>query len=205
MDYKTHGIKGATVSITSSVVSSKDDKTLAFIPHDGDTVSINELALIYRFSNNILCTVDMTPQQLYAWMSRVADKLMIDENGNAKIKPDQSIHGTDTFYGIDYTFDLTKPEGQRVVSAKIKGQNLLEMKEPVRVVLNTFRMAGAHSFYETTKLTEKDCAWNATDFHPEDEANVQSQLGEYVRHLKNVTPDQPTEYGYDSKWEVLTK
>lgn len=205
MDYKTHGIKGATVSITSSVVSSKDDKTLAFIPHDGDTVSINELALIYRFSNNILCTVDMTPQQLYAWMSRVADKLMIDENGNAKIKPDQSIHGTDTFYGIDYTFDLTKPEGQRVVSAKIKGQNLLEMKEPVRVVLNTFRMAGAHSFYETTKLTEKDCAWNATDFHPEDEANVQSQLGEYVKHLKNVTPDQPTEYGYDSKWEVLTK
>lgn len=204
-DYETKGIKGATVSVTSSVVASKPDKTIAFVPYDGETVSINELALIYRFSNNILCTVDMTPQQLYAWMSRVADKLMVDENGKIAIKPDQSIHGTDTFYGIDYTFDLTKPEGKRVVSAKIKGTNLLDMKEPIRVVMNTFRMAGAHSFYETTKLTEKDCAWNATDFHPEDVANVQAQLGEYVKHFKKVTPNQPTTYGYDSKWEIIAK
>lgn len=50
------------------------DKTVRFIPKDGQTVSVLELSGIYRYSNNVLCMVDMTPQQLYNWMNVVANK-----------------------------------------------------------------------------------------------------------------------------------
>lgn len=204
-NYKYKGIKGAEVSIASSVASVNPDGKLIFIPKDKTKISMLELAMIYRFSNNILCTTDMTPKQLYSWMSAVADKLEIDKNGKAKIKSDQSEHGVDTFYGIDYVFDLTKPEGKRVVKAQINGENLLDRKTPVRVVLNTYRMSGCHGFGEATGLKEENIVWTATDYLPYDEATIQYLTGRYVKHKELISPDDKSEYGKDSKWEIVTK
>lgn len=204
-NYKDKGIKGAEVSIASSVASVNPDGKLVFVPKDKTKISMLEIAMIYRFSNNILCMTDMTPQQLYSWMSAVADKLEIDEKGKAKIKSDQSEHGADTFYGIDYVFDLTKPEGKRVVKAQINGENLLERKTPVRVVLNTYRMSGCHGFAEATGLKEKDKIWTSTDYLPDSEANIQYLMGRYVKYKELVSPDDKSDYGKDSKWEIKTK
>jgi len=147
----------------------------------------------------------MKPEQLYSWMSAVADKLEIDKKGRAKIKSDQTQHGVDTFFGIDYVFDLTKPEGQRVVYAKINGENLLDRKTPVRVVLNTYRMSGCHGFAEATGLKESDAVWTATDYMTDDEANVQYQMGLYVKNKEPITPYDKTEYVQNSEWKIKTK
>ena len=144
------------ISVTSSSMAQDKNGIISYTPKDNDKISILSLSKLYAYGNNNLCVVDMFPLQLYNWMNRVANKMIIDDKGNPKIKLDESLHGVDTFYGIDYAFDLTKPEGKRVVYAKINGVNLLDMKKPVRVVLNNFRLAGAHSFFDTTGLTEKD-------------------------------------------------
>ncbi len=204
-NFEKKGIKGATVSMTSSALSTNPDGTVVFVPTDGRKISTLELSLIYMYANNILCTVDMTPKQLYSWMNAIADKLMIDANGNPKIKPDQALHGTDTFYGIDYVFDLTKPEGQRVSSAKINGVNLLDIKTPIRVVLNTYRISGAHGFFDATGLKESDCVWESTDFLSEENASIQALLGQYVHNAGQITPKDKPKYGYDSVWKIITK
>jgi len=204
-NYKDKGIKGAEVSVASSVAAVDSDNKIIFVPKDNVQISVFELAMIYRFSNNILCMADMKPEQLYAWMSAVADKLEINKKGKAAIKSDQSEHGVDTFYGIDYVFDLTKPEGKRVVSAKINGENLLDRKTPVRVVLNTYRMSGCHGFAEATGLKESDSVWTATDYLTDEEANVQYQMGAYVKNKEPITPYDKIEHAKDSVWKILIK
>ena len=202
--YEDQGIEGATVSIGSAVFGTGSDRTLSFVPQDGDTISTLELSKLYRYSNNLLCAVDMTPQQLYGWMSAVADMLAIDENGNPTLGKDVSIYGVDTFYGVDYTFDLTRPQGERVTSATIGGVNLMDMEGTIRVTLNSYRLSGGYGFYDVTGLTEADCCWTANTNLGADRAPVPTQLGEYVAHMGTVTPADPVSHGCDSAWTIIT-
>lgn len=201
-DYKKSGEKGATVSLASPVASVTKEGKFAYIPKDGDKISILQLSMLYRFGNNTLCTVDMTPQQLYSWMNTVANKYTI-ENGKIRLKPTEATHGTDTFYGIDYKFDISKPEGQRIVSAKINGENLADMKKPIRVVLNNYRLAGSHGFKQATHLAEKDCVWQSTDNLSDEDASIQALLGQYVKAKGKVSPNDKSEYTEDTKWEIV--
>lgn len=203
--FESEGIEGATVSIASPVFGKGADDTLSFVPKDGDTISTLELSKLYRYSNNLLCAIDMTPQQLYNWMSAVADMLVIGEDGLPALGPDVSIYGVDSFYGIDYTFDLTKPLGERVTAASIDGTNLLEMGGPIRVTLNSYRLSGGYGFLEATGLTEADCCWTASQYLGADRAPVPTQLGEYVAHMGTVTPDDPVSHGFDTTWQIVTE
>lgn len=198
-------VKGATVSVTSSCLATDADNIIEFVPHDGDTVSILNLALLYKFSNNLICLVDMTPEQLYAWLNATANKLMIDKNGNPKLKPDASLHGTDTFFGIDYTFDLTKPENERITSATINGVDLKSMKEPIRVVMNSFRIAGSHGFKETTGLTEENAIWISSPTDKDKALSIQDEMALYLAHKKKVTPNDTVQNVKNTKWNIITK
>ena len=197
--------KGATVSVSSPCLQLNSDQKIEFTPQDGDTVSILNLSLLYRFSNNLICMVDMTPEQLYAWMNKIANNLMIDENGNPKLRPDASLHGTDTFFGVDYTFDLTKPEGQRVVKATINGQDLKTMKEPIRVVMNSFRIAGSHGFKETTGLTEDNAIWLSSPNDKDNVLSIQDEMALYLKQMKKVTPKDTVEHVQNTTWNIITK
>ena len=57
----------------------------ALLVNDGDTISTLELSKLYRYANNLMCAIDMTPTQLYNWMSAVADMLVIGEDGKVYI------------------------------------------------------------------------------------------------------------------------
>lgn len=197
--------KGATVSVSSPCLQLNSDQKIEFTPQDGDTVSILNLSLLYKFSNNLICMVDMTPEQLYAWMNKIANNLMIDENGNPKLRPDASLHGTDTFFGVDYTFDLTKPEGQRVVKATINGQDLKTMKEPIRVVMNSFRIAGSHGFKETTGLTEDNAIWLSSPNDKDNVLSIQDEMALYLKQMKKVTPKDTVEHVQNTTWNIITK
>ncbi len=202
---ESDGIDGATVSIASAVFGTNPDRTLSFVPQDGDTISTLELSKLYRYSNNLLCAIDMTPEQLYGWMSAVADMLVIGEDGQPALGPDTSIYGVDTFYGVDYTFDLTKPLGERVTSATINGKNLLDMEGTIRVALNSYRLSGGYGFFDVTGLTEAQCCWTASQYLGADRSPVPTQLGEYVAHMGTVTPADPVSHGYDTTWNIVTK
>lgn len=198
-------VKGATVSITSPCLQLNADKKIEYAPHDGDAVSFLNLSLLYRFSNNLICVADMTPQQLYAWLNFTANNLMIDENGNPKLRPDASLHGTDTFFGIDYTFDLTKPEGERVVKATVNGQDLKTMTEPIRVVMNSYRIAGSHGFKEATGLTEDNATWINSPKDKDVALSIQDELGLYLQQKKKVSPNDELEQVKNTTWNIITK
>ena len=80
--FEDQGIEGATVSIGSAVFGTASGGVLSFVPQDGDTISTLELNKLYRYSNNLLCAIDMTGEQLWNWMNTVADYYDVDANGN---------------------------------------------------------------------------------------------------------------------------
>lgn len=200
-NYESDGIEGATVSIASAVFGKNEDGTLSFVPSDGDTVSTLELSLLYRYSNNLMCAIEMTGEQLYSWMSTVADMLCVSD-GKAAFKEGTSIYGVDTFYGLDYIFDLSKPEGERVVKAEINGTDIRGM-DSIRVALNSYRLSGGYGFAEATGLSEADCFWTASTYLGSDMAPVPTQLGEYVKAMGVVTPDDEVSHGYESTWSII--
>ena len=202
--YETEGIEGATVSIGSAVFQETTwNGPISFVPSDGDTISTLELSKLYRYSNNLLCAIDMTGEQLWNWMNTVADKYDLDEDGNIILN--DSIYGTDTFYGVDYTIDLTKPYGERLVKATYQGQDLKSYEGKIRCTLNSYRLSGGYGFFEATGLTEAECCWTASQFLGADRAPVPTQLGEYVAHMKVVKPDDAVSHGTASTWSIITE
>ena len=199
--YESEGIEGATVSICSAVFGyDRDTGAITFTPHDGETISTLELSLLYRYSNNLLCAIEMTGEQLYAWMSTVADMLTVTD-GVLGFEG-SSIYGVDTFYGVDYTFDATKEKGQRVVSATINGEDIRNI-DSIRVAVNSYRLSGGYGFFEATGLSESDAFWSASEYLGSDRAPVPTQIGEYVAAMKTVTPNDSVSHGYDSSWQII--
>ena len=127
----------------------------------------------------------------------------MDENGNVYLN--SSVFGTDTFYGVDYTIDLTKPYGERLVKATYQGQDLKTYDGLIRCALNSYRLSGGYGFFEATGKTEADCAWTASMYLGSDRAPVPTQLGEYVAHMGTVTPNDKVSHGEDTTWTILTE
>ena len=123
-------------------------------------------------------------------------------DGKAAFKEGTSIYGVDTFYGLDYIFDLSKPEGERVVKAEINGTDIKGM-DSIRVALNSYRLSGGYGFAEATGLSEADCFWTASTYLGSDMAPVPTQLGEYVKAMGVVTPDDEVSHGYESTWSTI--
>ena len=203
--YEELGIEGATVSIGSAVFAEdwSNGGALGFVPVDGTTISTLELNKLYRYSNNLLCAIDLTGAELWNWMNTVANYYDVDENGNIYLN--SSVFGTDTFYGVDYTVDLTKPYGERLVSATYQGQDLRDYDGLIRCTLNSYRLSGGYGFFEATGLTEADCCWTASMYLGSDRAPVPTMLGEYVAHMGTVTPNDKVSHGADSTWTIITE
>ncbi len=202
--YETDGIEGATVSIGSAVFQTDGwSGPISFVPEDGDTISTLELSLLYRYSNNLLCAIDLTGEELWNWMNTVADKYGIAEDGSIYLT--DSVYGVDTFYGVEYEMDLTRPLGKRLVKATYQGQDLKTYEGTIRCALNSYRLSGGYGFYEATGKTEADCPWTASLYLGSDRAPVPTQLGEYVAYMGTVTPNDPVSHGQDTTWKLTTE
>lgn len=194
---------GATVSILSPTFeeSKTNEKSLTYLPEDGDPVSLINLARLYRYSTNNICMIDMTADQIYRWMNACADRL--DCAGGGKIAAGESLYNIDNFYGIDYTFDLTKPKGQRVVSAVYQGKPLLEYDKKIRVTLTNYRLNGTGNFLEITGLNRDNELLNLEiKFGPE-AASGQINIGNYLKTMESFSPDCKTTNGISSEWKII--
>ena len=199
--WQSDGVEGATVSIASPVFGTDSNKKLSFVPIDGDTISTLELSKLYRYSNNLLCAVELTGQELYAWMNCVANMYAI-KDGKATMAEGVSIYGLDTFYGVDYVIDPSLESGKKLVKAEINGVDVREISS-VKVALNSYRLSGGYGFAEATGKSEADCFWTASQFLGSDRAPVPTQIGEYVKAMKVVSPSDKVSHGYDSSWKIV--
>lgn len=81
-------------------------------------ISLKDIYRIYRY-DNYLYAIEMTGAQLKAWLEGVAAFYSAQVDGDEITYSVQSNFVTALFYGLDFQYDLAKPEGDRVVNLKL--------------------------------------------------------------------------------------
>lgn len=112
-------------------------------------VTVRDVVASYIYSNTLV-VFEVTGAVLKTALEQCARYFDVDEQGNVCIaesflRPKEAHYNYDYFSGIDYVFDLTKPEGERVVSLTRKGLPV-EAEEKLTLVMCNYRATGAGDF-----------------------------------------------------------
>lgn len=112
-------------------------------------VTVRDVVASYIYSNTLV-VFEVTGAVLKTALEQCARYFAVDEQGNACIaesflRPKEAHYNYDYFGGVDYVFDLTKPEGERVVSLTRKGLPV-GAEEKLTLVMCNYRATGAGDF-----------------------------------------------------------
>ncbi|MDO4543454.1 MAG: alpha/beta fold hydrolase [Clostridia bacterium] len=194
LSYESEGIEGATVSLASPVFNN-----FQTTPRE---VNMRDMISLYRYENT-LYAIDMTGAELKAWLNTLANNFEINASGSIVKKASANIFGMDSVYGVDYLFDISRPEGERLVYCYYNGE-LLEDDTVIRVAINNYRLSGAYGWNENVGIDDTEAVWSAAYSLGSDRSQVKVLLGEYFTYMETVTADDAPYKGTDSEWAMTT-
>ena len=122
-------------------------------------VTVRDILSTYPYPNTLV-VIEVNREILKLALERCASYF---DNDNGKIsisesflKPKVEHYNYDYFANINYTFDLNKEVGNRVVSIKYKNEELSN-DETLTLVMNNYRSSGAggYEFYENCKIIKE--------------------------------------------------
>lgn len=133
-------VTGATISCTSLF----HDQPGGFKP----TVTMRDIVTNYIYPNT-LKVLAVTGAQLKLALEQCAAYFTVEEGklavNQAFLYPKAQPYNYDMWEGIEYTMNISKPIGNRIVAATIDGQPLSD-EEIYHVVMNNYRATGAGNF-----------------------------------------------------------
>lgn len=112
-------------------------------------VTVRDVVASYVYSNTLV-VLEVTGAILKQALEQCARYFAPDENGEVSIadsflRPKEAHYNFDYFSGIEYTYDLSKPEGSRVVSLCRNGQSV-RAEEKFTLCMCDYRATGAGDF-----------------------------------------------------------
>ena len=117
-------------------------------------VTVRDIISSYIFSNSLV-TLKVNRQVLKSALERCAEYYSLTEAGRIEISdkflsPEIQHYNYDFFSGIDYTFDISRPPGDRVISIRFRGSELDDV-ESLSLCMNSYRATGAggYDIYKT--------------------------------------------------------
>lgn len=121
-------------------------------------VTVRDIISSYIFSNSLV-TLKVDRQTLKAALERCAEYFSLGEGGleisKDFLSPEIQHYNYDFFSGIEYTFDISRPYGDRVVSIRFKGSELGD-EESLSLCMNSYRATGAGGYevYKTCPIVD---------------------------------------------------
>lgn len=112
------------------------------------SVSVRDVLNTYKYSNT-LCVLSITGKVLKEYMEQVASYFTL-KNGEISVsdsfvKPKLAHYNYDYFYNIDYSFDIRKSVGKRVVKLQYNNKDILPDDE-FSIVVNSYRASGTGGY-----------------------------------------------------------
>lgn len=138
---------GADISVTSFANSIKGFNK---------DVTVRDITSTYMFPNTLAIlevdrkTLKLALERCASYFEYVDGKLQVSERF---LKPKVEHYNYDYFSNLNYTFDLTKEIGNRVVSMKFKGKDV-NNNDTFTLAMNNYRATGAggYDFYRDCKV-----------------------------------------------------
>lgn len=115
----------------------------------GQQVTMRDIVTNYIFPNT-LAVSKVTGSDLRQAIEISAKYYELDDSGQVQIskdwvEPKPKVYNYDLYDGIDYTIDLRRPKGDRVISLKYQGKEVSDDQE-LTVVLNQYRSVGGGDY-----------------------------------------------------------
>lgn len=112
-------------------------------------VTVRDVVASYVYSNT-LAVLEVTGSVLKLALEQCARYFAVEEDGSVSIadsflSPKVAHYNYDYFSGVEYVFDLRRPEGQRVVSLT-RGGKPVQMEDRFSLVMCDYRATGAGDF-----------------------------------------------------------
>ncbi len=111
-------------------------------------VTIRDVVTTYIYPNTMV-VLEVDRAILKVALERCAAYFAVTVEGvkiaDAFLKPKEEHYNYDYYSGIDYTYDLTKPIGQRVTSILYRGRELPE-NQKLSLVMNNYRATGTGGY-----------------------------------------------------------
>ena len=113
------------------------------------SVTVRDVVASYVYSNTLV-VLEVTGEILKLALEQCARYFAVDDAGNISIarsflEPKEAHYNFDYFSGVDYVFDLARPEGQRVVSLTRNGAPVLP-EDKLTLCMCDYRATGAGDF-----------------------------------------------------------
>lgn len=136
-------MEAAGVDISSTALF--DDHSKGFSKH----ITMRDIVSNYVYPNT-LKVIEITGRDMKDALERSASYFSVNEEGDPIINPAFSIpkpqhYNYDMWEGIDYTIDLSKPLGHRIVNLMHKGKPI-ESNSLYEVVMNNYRAGGGGDY-----------------------------------------------------------
>lgn len=112
-------------------------------------VTVRDVVASYIYSNTLV-VLEVTGQVLREALEQCARYFAVDEAGQVTIadsflRPKEAHYNFDYFSGVEYTYDLTRPEGDRVVQLTRQGRDV-QPNDKMTLCMCDYRATGAGDF-----------------------------------------------------------
>ncbi|MCR5661850.1 MAG: 5'-nucleotidase C-terminal domain-containing protein [bacterium] len=178
---KTH----ADISVASLFSGNTNLKAGPFAVKDG--------VKVYRYENTLV-TVKVTGAQLKNVMEMHAGKFFNRwKKGDVTISfnPEMRLYEFDTFQGLNYEVDISKPVGNRIVNVVYKGKPLAVDQELV-MVLNSYRYG---QLVGEGLINAENLLYDSVD--SSDSPNIRTMITEYIAKRGKISPE------CDHNWKII--
>jgi 2',3'-cyclic-nucleotide 2'-phosphodiesterase (5'-nucleotidase family) len=143
-------------------------------------ITVADVARLYVYDNNTLKAVRITGEQLRAFLERSAEYYLPCPGGRCERVTNPAVPGYnfDIVSGVEYTLDVSRPVGQRVVRLDYRGR-------PVRggdtftMAVNNYRQGGGGGF---TMISEAPVVY-------EGDESIRELLIDEIRRRGTIAPE----------------
>lgn len=142
---------------------------------------------IYKYPNTLV-GVEVTGAELKAYMEWSAAYYNTFTPGdiNLSFNPKIRVYNYDMFQGVDYKIDISKPEGERIVDLKFKGE-LVKDTDTLKLAINNYRYGGLKNMGIIS----------GEPYFESDPKSLRSYIADYIAEHKTIEPI------VDNNWEVV--
>ncbi|EXJ22943.1 2',3'-cyclic-nucleotide 2'-phosphodiesterase [Alkalibacterium sp. AK22] len=120
-------------------------------------VTMRDVVLNYIYPNT-LAVLKVSGSDLKAALERSATYFDLDQDGEITVNPTflhpkPQMYNYDMYEGIDYTIDVSRPQGQRITELLYKGESI-QPEDSLEIVINQYRAVGGgdYSMFDASKI-----------------------------------------------------
>ncbi len=153
-------------------------------------VSINGLYIYENFLN----TTEMTGAQLKQYLEYCANYFQQSVAGDTEIKtnPEMPGYNYDMVKGIDYTLDITKPAGERLVDITYQGKAVSD-DQIFKVAMNNYRFGGGGGHMSHIGLDNPKVLYDS-QAELGDVGQLRSLIKEFIKEKGSISPVHDNNY-----------